>query len=478
MAKVTLFCIYVFFFAHSEALYKRWLPNTDFGNSENWNAGRAPCGNDVVIIPDESPVVYVQTNTTMKELVLPASGEIILGRSVALGFTSAPTNCSMDPTGDVEFIATDPASWMDTDNWCSTATELGACDKTYRLDVEQVPCKYDDVVFARNHGYFVDLSNNVPNMAIKSLKISGSSFTTKTFSTFLNQTEGKLMFHVGANSGTLQVTRKSCASKAGCACGNDRPEISEKICAGLRDSCNRPRCPTSVMPVGMCCRLCGAYFNLTKGYGFDLDHLKSTLSKEFLNNQAKQAGIHTDWDDQKASEHLDWDDQKASGHSDWDEQKASGHSDWDDQKASGHSDWDDQKASGHSDWDDQKASGHSDWDDQKASGHSDWDDQKASGHSDWDDQKASGHSDWDDQKASGHSDWDDQKASGHSDWDDQKASGHSDWDDQKASGHSDWDDQKASGHSDWDDQKASGHSDWDDQKASGHFCSDLNNREK
>ena len=75
---------------------------------------------------------------------------------------------------DVEFIATDPASWMDTDNWCSTATELGACDKTYRLDVEQVPCKYDDVVFARNHGYFVDLSNNVPNMAIKSLKISGS----------------------------------------------------------------------------------------------------------------------------------------------------------------------------------------------------------------------------------------------------------------------------------------------------------------
>ncbi|GFR67528.1 protein amnionless-like [Elysia marginata] len=287
MLNAVLVYFNVFLLAQSGAIYRRWLPNTDFGNSQNWNAGRAPCGNDIVIIGEDSPIVYVQTNTTMKELVLPTTGELILGREVSLGFTSEKPDESDCPDfdGDVEFSATEPASWMDKDSWCDTTTERGACNTAWRLDVENVPCKYDDVIFPRDHGYFVDISDMVAGMAVKSLKITGSSMSTQTFATFLNETEGKLMFRSGTSSPSLTITRKQCDDKGGCACGNDQPEISKKICDHVKKNCDRPRCRKSVMPVGMCCRYCGAYFNITKGYGFDLELFKSTLSKEFLDNQ-------------------------------------------------------------------------------------------------------------------------------------------------------------------------------------------------
>ena len=59
------------FAASSDAVYKRWMKNTDFENPLNWNVQppRAPCGNDRVIIPEDSPVVYFQMNTTLRELV-------------------------------------------------------------------------------------------------------------------------------------------------------------------------------------------------------------------------------------------------------------------------------------------------------------------------------------------------------------------------------------------------------------------------
>ncbi|RUS91274.1 hypothetical protein EGW08_000986 [Elysia chlorotica] len=292
MAKATLFCVYILFLAYSEAIYKRWLPNTDFGNPQNWNAKRTPCGNDIVIIGDDSPVVYVQINTTMKELVLPSSGELILGRNATLAFTSRSSDDCPDFGGDIEFTATEPKSWLNAKNWCSATTERGACDTAARLDVDKVPCKYDDVVFPRYHGYFVDLSQNVPDMTVKSLKISGSTFSSKkSFDNFLNQTDGKRMFRVGKNGHTLEVLRKVCNVKGGCACGNDIPELTKKICSFVEGSCNRPRCAKSIMPPGMCCRMCGAYFNITKGYGFDLDNFKSSLNKEFFQKQKDVTSI-------------------------------------------------------------------------------------------------------------------------------------------------------------------------------------------
>lgn len=292
MLKGSIACCYALLLVNTEAIYRRWLPNTDFGNKDNWNVARAPCGDDVVIIGDESPVVYVQTNTTMKELVLPKTGEIILGRSVDLGFQDTPSEDCEDFGGDIEFIATDPASWMSKDSWCDTTTERGNCSTVPRLDVEYVPCRYDDVIFPSDHGYFVDFTQNVPDMAVKSLKMMGSTFTTQTFSTFLDGAEGKLMFRTSSDSAKLQITRKGCDSKGGCACGNDRPEIFKIICNdAVKKECDRPRCLKSVTPVGMCCPYCGAYFNITKGLGFDLESFKTALQDEFFNDQKDVTNI-------------------------------------------------------------------------------------------------------------------------------------------------------------------------------------------
>ena len=54
-----------------DCLYSKWLKNTDLNSPYNWNAGRLPCGNDRLTIPDESPVVFYQLNTTIQELVSP-----------------------------------------------------------------------------------------------------------------------------------------------------------------------------------------------------------------------------------------------------------------------------------------------------------------------------------------------------------------------------------------------------------------------
>ena len=49
--------------------FKRWLPNTNFENAENWKNGRLPCHNDHVVFPEEAPPVFVQINMTLVEIV-------------------------------------------------------------------------------------------------------------------------------------------------------------------------------------------------------------------------------------------------------------------------------------------------------------------------------------------------------------------------------------------------------------------------
>ena len=49
--------------------YKRWLPNTNFENPDNWNNGRLPCRYDRVLFPEEAPPVFLQINATLVEIV-------------------------------------------------------------------------------------------------------------------------------------------------------------------------------------------------------------------------------------------------------------------------------------------------------------------------------------------------------------------------------------------------------------------------
>ena len=53
----------------SEGTYKRWTKNTDFGNPSNWNLARLPCSNDRVVFPVSSPVVAINQDWTLSNLV-------------------------------------------------------------------------------------------------------------------------------------------------------------------------------------------------------------------------------------------------------------------------------------------------------------------------------------------------------------------------------------------------------------------------
>lgn len=52
-----------------DAVYKRWIKNTDFDNPSNWNTGNLPCPKDRIIFPAISPVVSINQDWTINHLV-------------------------------------------------------------------------------------------------------------------------------------------------------------------------------------------------------------------------------------------------------------------------------------------------------------------------------------------------------------------------------------------------------------------------
>ncbi|KAL8604878.1 hypothetical protein ACOMHN_028506 [Nucella lapillus] len=269
-----------------EASYKRWLKNTDFENPLNWNVQppRAPCGNDRVLIPNGSPVIYLQTNTSLQELTLPKSGELILGNGVQLAFTPYPSTDCPSAGGDVEFTADTPSNWFNPDNWCATSAELTDCRPSSPVDTENVPCLNDDVVFLRHRSYYVTLGHDM-QLTMKSLKITGTPFTTSTFGQYVSSADGRKMFQAPPSGAptSLTITRRPCGDMAGCACGNDQGQMMNAICAIKGKTCERSPCKNPVTPVGACCDLCGAIFNCTRGRGFNFNAFQTKLQRTFFN---------------------------------------------------------------------------------------------------------------------------------------------------------------------------------------------------
>jgi hypothetical protein len=77
---------------------KTWTRDTNFYNPNNWDLARVPCANDRVIIPSQtaSAIQLKDGSTTIKQLVLPANGEIMLpltGSLLVTGDSRAKDKC-------------------------------------------------------------------------------------------------------------------------------------------------------------------------------------------------------------------------------------------------------------------------------------------------------------------------------------------------------------------------------------------------
>ncbi|KAH3846701.1 protein amnionless-like isoform X2 [Dreissena polymorpha] len=283
-----LVVVFFLFVVPVEGLFIRWLRNTDLNNPHNWDRGNLPCGNDRMIIPDDSPVVFMQINTTVQELVLPATGELVFGSFFGLAFTNEPDHSAacLDSGSDITFNASHPADWFDPDNWCLTDTETGPCKDMALLDTERIPCSTGDVVFPTGSSYYVDLGRN-KDIQVNTLKVSGKAYSTNTFRDYLRTENGRNIFPPPATGAQSSVTmnRRKCTDQTGCACGNDQGQIFETVCTVTKLRCPRPLCAATIKPVGHCCNVCGGMLTLTYGTGFNLDTFNNSIQRNFVENE-------------------------------------------------------------------------------------------------------------------------------------------------------------------------------------------------
>ena len=125
----------VWLISPGEGNIKRWRPNTNYGNPDNWNVGRPPCDGDNLSFPAISPPIFLEQEVKIVMLELPMTGEIVLGEGASISPMVTPIAVSSTPSGSseaesgtdscsrgqgqkVEFIRTNYLNWLDPDNWC------------------------------------------------------------------------------------------------------------------------------------------------------------------------------------------------------------------------------------------------------------------------------------------------------------------------------------------------------------------------
>uniref|UniRef100_A0A663M1A9 Protein amnionless n=1 Tax=Athene cunicularia TaxID=194338 RepID=A0A663M1A9_ATHCN len=221
------------------AVYKQWIPNTNFETASNWDKGRVPCA---------SNVVHFQKNE-----YLPLNGEFVL----ASGAGFAAFDGSWDPGATVRFTDAEHHAWFNPTLWqaVTPSGELEPSGRIFSVDEERVPCHYDDVIFQPETSFRVNVDSSRRVIHLRSISLMGSP---EAWAEYLRGPFAPLQFH---GNGTLQVTGTSCPDKSGCACGNT-PDLP-RICAALLEAsgrqCPAPACQSPLQPLGHCCGVCGEW---------------------------------------------------------------------------------------------------------------------------------------------------------------------------------------------------------------------------
>nr|XP_055039604.1 protein amnionless [Misgurnus anguillicaudatus] len=271
-----LLCISPF----ANALYKQWIPDTNFENATNWDKGSVPCGSDRVMFLAERKVsVYVETAHTITGMNLPMDGEFVLASGAGFSVRDGgDPDCGSGVTA--QFEDCESLKWFDPSLWVTAATIDDLHGGTYQFSVheESVPCRFDDVIFREATSFRVDVSPN-GDVPVKSVSVFGKKFISSSeFSQFLSSNSGKLQFH---GSSSLSIGGPGCDDITGCVCGNSVNR--DKICANVK--CESLDCKTPLHPVGHCCAVCGAIVNVKFSSNFNFESYRQRLQHLFLSLQ-------------------------------------------------------------------------------------------------------------------------------------------------------------------------------------------------
>lgn len=262
----------------ANALYKQWIPDTNYENKTNWDKGDIPCGNDIVQFSAQRKVsVFVETTHAVLEMRLPVDGDFILNSGAGFyAVTGQDPGCGTGVT--TEFKDSESFQWYDPTLWQAAATlnDLEQGNFLFSVHEESVPCHYDDVVFKALSSFRVDTSSSHSSITVKSVSVLGDTFTTQSeFSQYLSSSLGKLQFH---GSSAVAVGNPACEDPSGCDCGNSVHH--QQICSTV--TCDSPNCKNPLRPTGHCCDVCGAIVTLLFDDGFNLQTYRERIRHLFL----------------------------------------------------------------------------------------------------------------------------------------------------------------------------------------------------
>lgn len=260
------------------ALYKQWVPDTNFENVTNWDKGSVPCGSDQVVFPASGKVaVYVQAAHILSGMSLPVDGEFLLASGA--GFSvSEGQDPSCGAGGTVYFKAPDSLKWLDPALWkaASSLDQLQSGPYLFFVHEETVPCQHDDVVFRDGSSFCVDVSAHEGSIPVKSVSVLGKKYSDNSeFSKYTSSHLGRLQFH---GSSLVRVSGSACNDITGCECGNSGNH--DRICSNVK--CPQLDCKKPLYPVGHCCHVCGAIMTIHFSDKFDIESYRQRLQHLFL----------------------------------------------------------------------------------------------------------------------------------------------------------------------------------------------------
>ncbi|XP_069494210.1 protein amnionless [Ambystoma mexicanum] len=277
----------------SSAMYKQWIPNTNFENPLNWDRNQTPCALDAVYFENRKAVsVYVQSTHSLSSMYLPQDGEFILAPGAGFAVSDALHDAGCDRGSDITFKNGEAYNWMDPEMWhaAMSTEDLENGKYLFSVDEERVPCQYDDAVFQPRTSFQVNVEPSEGTISLKSISILGQRFDRQEdFENYMKTKTGKMQFH---GSGSIKVTNARCTDRTGCLCGNTR-EL-QNICSALKqhseNKCPGVTCKDPLKPIGHCCEICGATVSLEYTPNFDIETYRNRLLHGFL-SLAKYDGV-------------------------------------------------------------------------------------------------------------------------------------------------------------------------------------------
>ncbi|NWY52427.1 AMNLS protein, partial [Chionis minor] len=279
--------------AAATAVYKQWIPNTNFETASNWDNGRVPCASEVVHFEKNKVVsVFVRSPHELTDMYLPLNGEFVLASGAGFAAFDGSWDPGCDSGATVKFADAEHHAWFDPTLWqaVSSHRDLELAGRIFSVDEERVPCSYDDVIFQPETSFRVNVDSSRRVIHLRSISLMGQELSSpEAWAGYLRGPSAPLQFH---GNGTLQVTGTGCPDKSGCACGN-APD-GYRICAALLGApggqCPALTCQSPLQPLGHCCKVCGATINLDFTPDFDLQKYQDRLVQALL-SQPKYAGV-------------------------------------------------------------------------------------------------------------------------------------------------------------------------------------------